>query len=97
LLAFAGDSQSSTKATEDNFATQVRDTSSAGRKPDDSPKAETKPIDPVEAALATALQLAAEAGRFDVVQTLAAELHARRLANTSATTNVIPLPRRGAP
>jgi hypothetical protein len=37
----------------------------------------------VEAALATALELAAKAGRFDVVATLAGELNARRLARAN--------------
>lgn len=37
----------------------------------------------VEAALGVALELAARAGRFDVVQILAGELHARRLERTA--------------
>jgi hypothetical protein len=38
--------------------------------------------DPVEAALARALDRASEAGRFDVVAQLARELEARRLARS---------------
>ena len=48
----------------------------------------------VDRALADALTEAANAGRFDVVATLAAELQARRLASAGAVANVIPL-RRG--
>ncbi len=44
--------------------------------------------DPVEAALAHALGCAAEAGRFDVVAQLAAELEVRRLARAG---NVVAL------
>jgi hypothetical protein len=46
------------------------------------------PIDSVERALATALEAAAAAGRFDVVAQLARELEARHLA---AAGNVVPL------
>lgn len=48
--------------------------------------------DPVEEALARALDAASAAGRFDVVAQLARELEARRLARTP---NVVTLPRRG--
>lgn len=48
------------------------------------------PSDPVEAALAKALDAAAVAGRFDVVGQLARELEARRLATAG---NVVPLAR----
>jgi hypothetical protein len=44
--------------------------------------------DPVESALARALDRASEAGRFDVVAQLARELEARRLARL---TNVVAL------
>lgn len=47
--------------------------------------------DPVEAALARALDAAAVAGRFDVVAQLAKELEARRLAREP---NVVVLSRR---
>jgi hypothetical protein len=43
-------------------------------------------IDPVEAALASALSAAAAAGRFDVVSRLADELAARRVARTAEAT-----------
>jgi hypothetical protein len=49
------------------------------------------PTYPVERALATALEAASAAGRFDVVAQLARELEARRLA---AVGNVVPLERR---
>ena len=49
-------------------------------------------VDPVEAALSTALTEAAAAGRFDVVAQLAREIEARRLA---AAGNVVALARRG--
>jgi hypothetical protein len=49
---------------------------------------ETTAADPVEAALAQALALAANAGRFDVVAQLARELEARRLARAG---NVVTL------
>jgi hypothetical protein len=45
--------------------------------------------DPVEAALAKALQEASAAGRFDVVAQLAGELQARREARAGA--KVVPL------
>jgi hypothetical protein len=45
--------------------------------------------DPVEAALATALEGATAAGRWDVVAQLARELEARRLARVA---NVVTLP-----
>jgi hypothetical protein len=47
------------------------------------------PADPVEGALAQALDAAAAAGRFDVVAQLAEELRARRLASAG---NVVELP-----
>jgi integrase len=50
------------------------------------------PSDPVEAALAKALEAATSAGRFDVVAQLARELEARRLGRV---TNVVRLERRG--
>ncbi len=40
-------------------------------------------VDPVERALADALTLAAQAGRFDTVEVLSRELAARRLARTA--------------
>ncbi len=40
-------------------------------------------VDPIEAALAEALTLAAKAGRFDTVETLSRELGARRLARNA--------------
>jgi hypothetical protein len=43
------------------------------------------PIDAVEAALVTALEMATAAGRFDVVAQLAKELEARRLARLGVT------------
>jgi hypothetical protein len=39
--------------------------------------------DPVEAALAEALMLAAKAGRFETVEVLSRELAARRLSRTA--------------
>lgn len=42
-------------------------------------------VDPVERALADALTLAAQAGRFDTVEVLSRELAARRLARTAPT------------
>jgi hypothetical protein len=47
------------------------------------------PVDAIEAALADALAKAAEAGRFDVVGQLAAELQARRTARAGG--NVVAL------
>lgn len=48
--------------------------------------------DPVEEALATALERASAAGEWGVVQTLAAELDARRKARLSVG-NVVPIRR----
>ncbi len=45
--------------------------------------------DPIEAALATALKKASEAGQWDVVTQLARELEARRKAHRAS--NVVPL------
>jgi hypothetical protein len=50
--------------------------------------------DPVEAALARALDCAAQAGRFDVVAQLARELEARRLARVN---NVVTLKPKARP
>ena len=47
-----------------------------------------EPMDAIEAALADAVTKAAEAGRFDVVGQLAAELQARRTARAG---NVVAL------
>lgn len=66
------------------------DASSAPKEPDAPPKhvdpvpsgPASGPEDPVEGALARALDAAASGGRFDVVAQLARELEARRLARS---------------
>jgi hypothetical protein len=55
-----------------------------------SPRADERPVDVIETALAKALTEAAGAGRFDVVAQLAKELEARRLAGAA---NVVPFAR----
>jgi len=46
-------------------------------------------VDPVERALAEALTLAAQAGRFETVEVLSRELAARRLARTAPTVTTL--------
>jgi len=60
------------------------------------PSPQPQPVDPVEAALAVALEGATKAGQWAVVGQLAAELAARRAAREGAGTgNVIPIGKRG--
>ena len=59
---------------------EIRDGVTVNGAPERTPS-DTSPTDPVERALAMALEAAAAAGRFDVVAQLARELEARRLAS----------------
>ena len=60
------------------------------------PSPQPQPLDPVEAALARALDAASAAGEWATVGALAAELAARRTARGGAGTgNVIPIAKRG--
>jgi hypothetical protein len=54
-------------------------------------------VDPVEVALAKALEGATVAGRFDVVAQLARELEARRLAGMRKRRGLDAKPRRAPP